>query len=353
MSQVRRVLLVGGGSGGHITPNLAIATELKKLDPSINIIYIGSRKKLDKELVDKTKLPFYPIFTGKLRRYFSWQNFIDPFFVLVGILQSLIIIIKFKPDVIFSKGGFVSLPTILAGTILRKKMILHESDSRMGLANRISSKFVKTICISFPNLKGNKKKFVLTGNPIRKEILNGIKEDGYKITKFKKDKPIFLIWGGSLGAQQINDLVINNFEKLKKDFQVIHITGKNKGTEIKDENYISFEYINIDILKNIYSIVDIVIGRAGANSLYELALIQKPNIIIPLKNADQQNNAKYFEESGAGIILKNTDNFSQIINEMWKNEGKRDKMKTALAKIAKPNATEEIANIILNHVDIK
>lgn len=298
-------------------------------------------------MVAKTKLPFYPIFTGKLRRYFSWQNFIDPFFVLIGIIQSLIIIIKFKPDVIFSKGGFVSLPTILAGTILRKKMILHESDSRMGLANRISSKFVKTICTSFPNLKGDKKKFVLTGNPIRKEILNGTKEDGYKITKFKKDKPILLIWGGSLGAQQINDLVISNFEKLKKDFQIIHITGKNKGTEIKDENYISFEYINIDILKNIYSIVDIVIGRAGANSLYELALIQKPNIIIPLKNADQQNNAKYFEEMNAGIILKNTDNFSQIINEMWKNEEKRDKMKTALAKIAKPNAGEEISKIIV------
>ena len=298
-------------------------------------------------MVAKTNLPFYPIFTGKLRRYFSWQNFIDPFFVLIGIMQSLIIIIKFKPDIIFSKGGFVSLPTILAGAILRKKMILHESDSRMGLANRIASKFVKTICISFPNLKGDEKKFVLTGNPIRKEILNGAKEEGYKITNFKNDKPVLLIWGGSLGAQQINNLVISNFEKLKKDFQIIHITGKNKKTEIKNENYISFEYINVDILKNIYSIVDIVIGRAGANSLYELTLTQKPNIIIPLKNADQQNNAKYFEESGAGVVLKNTDNFYEVINEMWKNEEKRDKMKVALAEIAKPNAGEEIANIIL------
>ena len=347
MDKEYRVLLVGGGSGGHITPNLAIATELKKIRPSIKIIYIGSKNKLDRELVSKIDLPFYPIFTGKLRRYFSWQNFIDPFFVLLGIFQSIFLILKFKPNIIFSKGGFVSLPVIFAGKLLGKKMILHESDSRMGLANRIASRFVETICISFPNLKKDSNKFVFTGNPIRKEILNGNIEDGYNFTGFKKDKPILLIWGGSLGAQQINDLVIENFEKLKKDFQIIHISGKGKKTGIKDENYVDFEYINIKDLKNIYKIVDIVVGRAGANSLYELALIQKPNIIIPLKNADQVNNAKYFEESNSGIVLRNTDDFYETINNLWKNEEKKDKMRSSLGKIAKPDATEEIVKIIL------
>jgi len=299
-------------------------------------------------LVKETNIPFYPIFTGKLRRYFSWKNFIDPVFVLLGIFQSIILILRFRPNIIFSKGGFVSLPVIFAGTLLRKKMILHESDSRMGLANRIASRFVKTILISFPNLKGNQKKFILIGNPIRKEILNGNEKEGYKLTGFKKEKPILLIWGGSLGAQEINNLVIENFEKLKKDFQVIHISGKGKKTGIQDKNYIEYEYIDVENLKNIYSIVDIVIGRAGANSLYELTLIKKPNIIIPLKNADQINNAKYFEEMGAGIILKDNNNFHKTIKELWKNKDKRNKMKTALVKIAKPNATKDIAEIVLN-----
>lgn len=346
--------MTGGGSGGHIIPNLAVAEELKLQDPSVELIYLGSRNILDAQLVQPYAIPFYGIFAGKLRRYFSWQNFIDPIFVLIGFIQSLFIIIRFWPDVIFSKGGYVSLPVVLAAFILRRPIILHESDSVMGLANRIASKLAIKICVSFPNLAENNEKFILTGNPIRKNILNGNPDIGYKITKFHPQKPTVLVWGGSLGAQKINEMIERDFSKLKSHFQIIHITGAGKGINIpaacpdrgrQNPSYCSFEYLDEE-LKHIYAITDFVIGRAGANSIYELTLIQKPNILIPLQNADQQNNAAYFESIGASLVLRE-ENLYDLLLALWENPNKQEMMKEALKSIAKPEAASEIASLIL------
>ena len=299
------------------------------------------------ELVQKSGIKFYPIFAGKLRRYFSLQNFIDPIFVIIGFFQSLYIIIKFWPRVIFSKGGYVSLPVALAAFILRRPLILHESDSRMGIANRIASKIAKKVCVAFPDLAKQNKKYILTGNPIRSEIMNGNPNIGYQITKFTPARPIVLVWGGSQGAQQINKMIEREFKNLKYRFQVIHVTGKGKEIGITDPSYCSFEYINED-LKHIYTITDFVVGRAGANSLFELAMMEKPNITIPLNNPDQLLNASYFEIVGASLVLREDQNLYDLLVALLENPKKQEEMKEALQFVAKPDAADEIAKIILN-----
>jgi UDP-N-acetylglucosamine--N-acetylmuramyl-(pentapeptide) pyrophosphoryl-undecaprenol N-acetylglucosamine transferase len=301
---------------------------------------------MDAQLVQPSGIPFYGIFAGKLRRYFSWWNFVDPFLVIIGFFQSLVILIRFWPQAIFSKGGYVSLPVVFAAFILRRPIILHESDSRMGIANRIASRMSKKVCVAFPDLQKQSDKFILTGNPIREEILDGSSETGYELTGFHPGHPVVLVWGGSQGAQEINDMVSWNFNRLKLHFQIIHITGKGKKIGIKDPAYCSFEYLGED-LKHIYAITDFIVGRAGANSLYEIALIQKPNIVIPLENADQQMNAEYFEKNGATIILREGHDLYDLLIALYNNPEKQESMKESLMSIARPNAAEEIADLIL------
>lgn len=302
---------------------------------------------MDAQLVQSSGMPFYGIFAGKLRRYFSWQNFVDPFLVLIGFFQSLILIIRFWPQVIFSKGGYVSLPVAFAAFVLRRPIILHESDSRMGIANRIASKIAKKVCVAFPDLQTSDK-FILTGNPIREEILDGSAETGYQITGLSPHRPVILVWGGSQGAQQINEMIERDFYRLKNHFQIIHVTGEGKEIDIKDPAYRSFEYIGED-LKHIYAITDFVVGRAGANSLFELALMEKPNIVIPLKNLDQQKNAEYFEQNGATIVLREGHELYDLLIALYNHPDKSESMKECLRSIAHPNATEEIVELILNN----
>ena len=309
---------------------------------------MGSRKPLDRDLVSKAGLNFKTIFTGKLRRYFSWRNFVDPFFVILGFFQSLWILIRFWPQVVFSKGGFVSVPVVLAAFVLRRPIILHESDGAMGLANRISSRFAKTVCVAFPNVAPKHKNVILTGNPVRKEMLNGAPKKGYELTLFTPGKPVMLVWGGSLGAQEINELVETNFDSLIKHFQIIHVTGRNKESGIRNQkDYMHFDYLG-DELPHVYAITDIVFGRAGANSLYELALVQKPNIVLPLtQNQDQMKNAQYFEQKGATIILRDKDKFLEVITALSENVALQKNMKVSLGEIARGDAASTIAELIL------
>ena len=345
--------VLDSGCGPNCGPNCGPAS--RGPNSGVELLYVGSRARLDRELVEGAGIKFKSIFAGKLRRYFSWQNFIDPFFVIIGFFQSFWIIIRFWPDVVFSKGGFVSLPVVFAAFILRRPIILHEADSVMGLANRIVAHFADKICVSFPmdNIRkskvGNRKsEIVFTGNPIRTSIKNGNSEKGYKMTGFRKEKPVVLVWGGSQGAQEINDMIFQEFHILKHNFQIIHVTGKDKRMDIEDESYIQYEYIGEE-LKHIYAITDVVVSRAGANSLYEFALMQKPNILIPLQNLDQINNAKYFESKGASIVLRDQP-LHEVLNALWHNPNKIRSMKEALGSVARPEAAEEIAELILQMI---
>lgn len=311
------------------------------------MLYVASRHQLDAELLKGAGMPFRQIFSGKLRRYASWRNFVDPFFVLIGILQSLAILLSFRPQVIFSKGGYVSLPVVIAGFLLRRRIILHESDSRMGLANRLTAKMASKVCVAFPELEKLGSKYVLTGNPIRTEISQGDKAEGYRITGFSPEIPIILVWGGSQGAKEINDLIEASFTEFTTHFQIIHITGAGKAIQKKSRNYVHFEYLGEE-LKHIYAITNMIIGRAGANSLYEVAYLTMPNIIIPLKNADQLNNAKFFLEQGASIVYQAGGNLFDLTRALWQNEALKSDMRHALKKLARPHATEEIVKIILD-----
>jgi len=344
-----RILLTGGGSGGHIIPNLAVASAIKDRKKDAELFYIASRSKLDSDLLKTSGIEFKPIFSGKLRRYFSWQNFIDPLFVLIGFFQSLGILLKFKPQLVFSKGGFVSLPVVFAARFLRIKIILHESDSRMGIANKISARIANKVCVAFP---GMDRSFIFTGNPIRSEIIGGTATAGYKFTGFDDSLPVILIWGGSQGAKQINDLLSASFDKFTKEFQIIHVTGAGKSIGRHHKNYAPFDYLGEE-LRDIYAITDMIIGRAGANSIYEVAILGKPNIIIPLANADQQKNAGYFEEMGAALVYKANQNLFDISRDLWQNKALKKEMIKSLNSIAKPDAAKKIADLIINEITKK
>ncbi len=216
----------------------------------------------------------------------------------------------------------------------------------MGLANRIASKLAAVVCVAFPNLLKKGKKYRMTGNPIRPEIATGSVKEGYKLTGFKKGLPVLLVWGGSQGAAEINDMILGDFESFTREFQIVHITGKGKSTSKKSPNYVHFEYLG-DELKHVYAITNLVIGRAGANSLYELAYLKKPNIIIPLGNADQINNAEYFEEKGASVIYKKGDRLFDLAHNLWQNSALQEIIKKSLNQISGKVANEELVKIIL------
>lgn len=362
MRKATRVLLTGGGSGGHIQPNLALASALRQLDPQIQLLYVGSRLPLDASLVGPAGIPFVSIFTGKLRRYFDWRNFTDPFLAVAGFFQSLCILIRFWPNVVFAKGGFVSLPVALAAFILRRAIVLHESDMAMGLSNRIVARLAKKVCVGFPEVMRDNPKTVFTGNPVRLPIRDGDAREGYRITGFRPERPVLLVLGGSQGSTEINRKIEEELQRLKSIFQIAHVTGAGKISNCgpscgpdggpncgSDRGYIQFEYLGAE-MAHIYAIATLIVCRAGANSLYEIAFLQKPNVIIPLRSAAHNHqvlNADYFERMGASIVLKPGQSLSEVLIALWHNPSQIESMKKALAKLAKPEAAEMIANIIL------
>jgi len=285
-------------------------------------LYIGSKQGMEKIILLEHHLAFKPILTGKLRRYFTIKNLWDIFKIPFGVIQSLWHIYKFKPDVIFSKGGYVSVPVMVAGFILRKKTILHESDLSIGLANKISAFFADEILLGhedtkkfFPN-----KKSITVGIPVRKFIYNGDKNKAAKLLEFPMRKPVILIIGGSLGAQFINEIVLSSLEKLLPKFNVIHVTGKNfsKQDTSKFSNYRRFDFVDQE-LADFYDLADIIISRAGANTLAELSCLNKKIILIPLPKSssrgDQIENAQNFQKSHQAKIIDQEKLTSKILIE--------------------------------------
>lgn len=312
---------------------------------------MGSRHRLDRQLVEAEQLPFTGIFAGKLRRYFSWHYFLDPFLILVGFFQSLWIMATFRPQVVFSKGGYVSFPVSLAAFIMGRPVILHESDASLGLANRLIARFAKTVCVSFPHLV-KPPKYIFTGNPVRLWLREGEKKKGYELTGFDAHLPTVLVWGGSQGALQINQLVEKEFKELTRHFYVIHITGQGNLPPFSHPHYRGFEYVDQE-LKDLYAITHLVLGRAGANSLFELALLQKPNLVMPLKNADQQANAQFFVEQGASVQFKENSPLVRQIQDLLQASSKINAMKKALEQLAPVEAAQKIATVIEKNLNPK
>ena len=306
---MKRIILTGGGTAGHVTPNIALLPRLKELQYDIH--YVGSYNGIEKELIEQFGIPYHGIATGKLRRYFSVQNFTDPFRVLKGLGDARKLVKILKPDVIFSKGGFVSVPVVLAGKSCHVPSIIHESDMTPGLANKLSFSAATKICCNFPETLRYlpEGKAVLTGSPIRQELLTGDKFKAREFLGFTSDKPVILIIGGSLGAVAVNNAVRAILPQLLKKYQVIHLCGKGRLDPTLNhlDGYMQYEYIK-DELKDLFAMADVVISRAGANAICELLALHKPNILIPLpasaSRGDQILNARSFERQGFSVVLE-------------------------------------------------
>lgn len=303
-----KIIMTGGGSAGHVTPNLALIPNLVK--EGFEIQYIGTAEGIERKIISEQKIKYHIISSGKLRRYFDVKNFTDPFRVVKGIFEAKNIIKKEKPDVVFSKGGFVAVPVVLGAFLNRIPVVSHESDITPGLANKLALPYSSKICVTFPETLQHVKssKGVLTGTPIRKELISGSKINGLKLCGFSKDKPVLLIIGGSLGSKIINDCVRKNINKLLTKYQIIHICGKgNLDNTLKNEGYRQFDYVSGE-LPDLMACSDLVISRAGANVIYELLALKKPNLLIPLSKkssrGDQILNAESFSKKGYSIILQ-------------------------------------------------
>ena len=308
----KKIVLTGGGTAGHVTPNLALLPHLQ--NKGYEISYIGSYEGIEKKLIADYDIPYYGISTGKLRRYFDPKNFTDPFRVIKGFAEAKKILKEIKPDVVFSKGGFVSVPVVRAAASLKIPCIIHESDMTPGLANKLCIPVAKKVCCNFPETLNHlpEGKAVLTGSPIREELSKGNKLAAYEVCGFTANKPVIMVIGGSLGSMAINKAVREALPTLLHDFQVVHICGKEKidNLLLTTKGYHQFEYLKAE-LKDIFAMADLVISRAGANAICEILALKKPNLLIPLpagsSRGDQILNAASFEAQGYSMVISEDD----------------------------------------------
>lgn len=349
---MKRIILTGGGTAGHVTPNIALLPRLKELQYDIH--YIGSYNGIEKELIEQFAIPYHGISTGKLRRYFSVQNFTDPFRVIKGMGEAGKLVKILKPDVIFSKGGFVSVPVVLAAKRRHVPTIIHESDMTPGLANKLSLPSADKVCCNFPETLTHlpEGKAVLTGSPIRQELLSGNKYQAREFLGFTSDKPVIMVVGGSLGAVAVNEAVRRILPELLKSYQVIHLCGKGKLDASLNglSGYAQFEYIKEE-LRHLFALTDIVISRAGANAICELLALHKPNLLIPLSanasRGDQILNARSFERQGFSMVLEEEELTDEVllnaIHNLYEN---RNTYITAMKNSSQQNSIDTIIDLI-------
>lgn len=311
VSENKKVMLTGGGTVGHVMLNKLLIPEFqnKNIEPH----YIGSKKGIEKDIISEMNIPYHEISSGKLRRYLSFENLKDIFKVVKGVLDAKKILKREKPLFVFSKGGFVSVPIVLAAAATDVPVYIHESDLTPGLANRIASKFATKVFTTFEATaeKFTDAKAEYLGPVIRPELLEGTHEAGYALTGFNSGRPVLIVMGGSLGAKKINEFVHDNIDTLTEKYQIIHLTGKgNVNKRIRSAGYKQFEFVG-DELADLLAISDIVLSRSGSNAIFELLLVKKPMILIPLgldqSRGDQIQNAKHFKKQGYAEVLKEED----------------------------------------------
>ncbi len=342
------ILFTGGGSAGHVTPNIAIIQAFQQSD--WKVCYAGSKQGIERDIIKRLGVNYYSIATGKLRRYFSWRTFVEPFAILLGICQAIQLCWKLKPDVIFSKGGFVAFPIVFGGWLNRIPVVIHESDLTPGLANRMSFPFASKVFVSFDDSqhKVPAKKILVTGNPIRESLLQGKKERGLALCGFNDKDPVLLILGGGQGALRINQTIRTILPQLLETFQVAHVCGKGKvdSSIPNSERYQQFEYIDEE-LADLFACSELVVSRAGSNSLYELLRLQKPHIVIPLSRrasrGDQIVNANYFAQRGLTNVLYEEDLTQEtLLQSILKAYANKNEQQQRLASYILPESNKLI-----------
>ncbi|MBU6080737.1 undecaprenyldiphospho-muramoylpentapeptide beta-N-acetylglucosaminyltransferase [Allobacillus halotolerans] len=346
------ILFTGGGTAGHVVVNLALIPEFLK--EGYDVHYVGSYEGIERELIEGLSgVTYHAISTGKLRRYLSKENIKDPFKVMKGVYQSNRLIKKVKPSIVFSKGGFVSVPVVIASKFQKVPAIIHESDLTPGLANKIASKFARFVLTNFPEtvkyLPEEKAKYV--GAIIREELFQGSRERAYELTGFTQAKPVLMVMGGSVGSVKMNEAIRGELKTLTEKFQIIHLCGKgNIDSSIHQEGYVQYEYVT-DGLKDLLAMSDIVISRAGANSIFEFLALRKPMLLIPLSlqasRGDQLLNAESFEKQGFAAVLQeeNLDG-ERLVNHVNELYHDRFSYKDEMAKFEPRKTKDDVIQLI-------
>lgn len=314
-----KIAFTGGGTIGHVAVNMALIPEAQH--KGIECIYIGSKHGIEKEMIEATfpAIKYYAISSGKLRRYFSVENAKDIVRVQKGVLDALKVLRREKPDMIFSKGGFVSVPVILAARMLKIPSIIHESDVTPGLANKLALKFADKLYTTFKEtlkyVPAAKADYV--GSIVREDLFHGTKAEGYRLTSFSPDKKVLMVMGGSLGSKRLNKEIRDHLDELTAEYQLIHITGKGlQDHSIQHSDYKQFEFVKEE-LPHLYAITDTIVSRAGANAIFEFLNLRKPMILVPLgldqSRGDQIDNAALFQSAGyAEVIQEEALTFDQL-----------------------------------------
>jgi UDP-N-acetylglucosamine--N-acetylmuramyl-(pentapeptide) pyrophosphoryl-undecaprenol N-acetylglucosamine transferase len=347
---MKKILLTGGGSAGHVTPNISIYKLLK--EKGFEMHYIGQENGMERGLIEPLGIPYHGILAGKLRRYFDFKNFTDVFRIIAGFFQSIFFLSKIRPGVVFSKGGFVACPVVWAAWVLRIPVVIHESDISPGLANRLSLPFARKVCLTFEASRqyvGNQKS-ILTGLPVREAIHFGKKETAYQLTGFSPDKPVLLIMGGSQGAKAINEVIREDLDRLVREFQICHLCGAGHKADIEKKGYFQLEYAREE-LPDLLAMADLVISRAGATSIFEFLSLRKPSILVPLPRSasrgDQILNAEIFKKAGYAEVLfqedLNADALYKMIIELF---NKREEYVRNMEKSKAGNATDSVVEVI-------
>ncbi|MFH0969566.1 MAG: undecaprenyldiphospho-muramoylpentapeptide beta-N-acetylglucosaminyltransferase [Patescibacteria group bacterium] len=359
-----RILLTGGWSGGHIFPLVSVARKLKeKLGEEAELLYVGSGAKMEKEAMQAEGIPAKSILAGKMRRYFSILNFLDIFKIPIGFIQSLWILLAYMPDVVFSKGGYIAIPIVLAAWIYRIPIIIHESDAIPGTANKILEKFSTRVAIAYSSAQDyfSASETALIGNPIRDGINQGNKEEARKIFNLTESKPVILVLGGSQGSEVINEAIIRILPKLIQHSQIIHQAGEKniekvireageQGIKAGREGYFAAGFLDFETIKQAYAISDLIISRAGANIIAEIAANAKPSILIPIEKSaqgHQRMNAYEIAKAGGALVLEESNLgeniFMEKIEKILFDEDLKKNMSQKISAFYHPKAAEYIA----------
>ena len=351
---MKRIVLTGGGTAGHVTPNIALIPSLR--EAGYDIHYIGSYEGMEKSLIGDLSIPYHGIATGKLRRYFSLQNFTDPFRVLKGFGEAKRIIRELKPSIVFSKGGFVSVPVVWAAKKNHVPVIIHESDMTPGLANKLSFSAATKICCNFPETLSilPDDKAVLTGSPIRAELAEGDADKAAAICGFENSsKPVIMVVGGSLGAASVNNIIRKILPRLTEKFNVLHLCGKGKLDEALTgtKGYFQLEYAK-DEMKDLFALADIIVSRAGANAICEFLALHKPNLLIPLpasaSRGDQLLNAESFRKQGYSLVLDEDKDLTEdsLYETICKLYDERETFREAMQNSKQSDAVSVVMKLI-------
>lgn len=337
----RKIFFTGGGSAGHVTPNIALMEYLR--GRKWGVCYVGSTDGIDRNLIERLHIPYYGISTGKFRRPFSWKNLLDPFLVILGMVQSLILCLKYNPDIVFSKGGSVALPVVVGAWICKIPVISHESDIEPELASRIGFRFSRYVCIGFARTENSLPRKIrgsrtrLTGIPVRQSVLKGDASKGRELLGFTGNKPVLLVFGSNAASNLVNDYMRRCRFQLLRYYQIIHVVGEgnldSKASDNKD--YVQREYLYKEY-GDVLAAADLVVSRAGAHSIYEFLLKRKCNLLIPLsKNVSrghQSANAGLFEKAGLSMVMQEVDLTEENLIESLKLLRRQRKIKVAAMK---------------------